>query len=84
MPLRLNMFRVIMIVAGFVILALFQVPKMVKKGLWWDLTLYIIIFTLAFYYTLAYFVHWPFLDPERTVTALMQGIYRALGYNTPS
>ena len=74
------MFKVIFILSVFVLLTWLQVRKMIKKKWWRDLTLYGIIITLAFYYTLTYTMRWPFFNPIKAVMVLMNGIYVALGY----
>jgi len=76
-----NMFKVILILCGFILLAWIQVPKMIKNKWWRDLALYGIIFILALYYSLTYTMRWPFIDPIKAVTVLMNGIYRTLGYD---
>jgi hypothetical protein len=54
---------------------------MIKNKWWRDLALYGIIFILALYYALTYTMRWPFIDPIKVVTVLMNGIFRALGYD---
>lgn len=78
------MFKAIVTVGGFILLVWIQVPKMIKKKWWRDLTIYGIMVTFTFYYTLTYIMHWPFLDPVNSVTALMKSIFRVLGYEVPS
>lgn len=54
---------------------------MLKNKWWRDLAFYGLIMILALYYTLTYTMHWPFLNPIKAVEVLMNGIYRALGYD---
>jgi len=75
-----NMFKVILIIIGFLFLGWIQVPKMIKNKWWRDLAFYGIIITLAFYFALTYTLRWPFFNPIKAVMVLMNGIYGALGY----
>ncbi|MDP4160247.1 MAG: hypothetical protein Q8911_10880 [Bacillota bacterium] len=75
------MINAIIIIIVFLLLAWIQVRKMLKNKWWRDLAFYGIIMILSLYYALTYTIHWPFLDPIKVVTVLMNGIYRALGYD---
>lgn len=74
------MFNALLVLIGFILLAWIQVPKIIKNKWWRDLALYGIVFFLALYYALTYTMRWPFIDPIKVVTVLINGIYRTLGY----
>lgn len=75
------MFKAILILCGLILLAWIQVSKMIKNKWWRDLALYGIIFIFVLYYFLTYTMRWPYIDPFKAVTVLMNGIYRTLGYD---
>lgn len=71
------------VLLGFGIMALIQVPPMVRKKWWRDLILYSVIFLLAFGSALSYSLNGPVLSPVKLLTLLMTTLYRYLGYEVP-
>lgn len=75
--------RILAVLFGFALLALVQIPTMIRKRWWRDLTVYTIVYLTALIVALSYVLDWPVLSPVKLLTTLMNTIYRFLGYEVP-
>ena len=75
--------EVALILLGFGVMALIQVPAMVKKKWWSDLLVYSVIFLFALITAVSYSLNWPIVSPIKYLTFIMQTVYQFLGYQVP-
>lgn len=75
--------QILAVLCGFGILALLQIPPLIRKGWWRDLTVYAIVYVLVLAASLSYALDWPLVSPTKLLTVFMNAIYRFLGYQTP-
>ena len=69
--------------AIFFLMGLIQIPPLVREKKWRDFTVYFTLYILAFLNAFAYVLNYPFPSPPLALTALMNTIYRLLGYEVP-
>jgi len=74
----------IVVILGFALLALIQVPAMIKNKWWHDLTVYSVIYGLALASFMLYALDKPIPSPIKILTVFMEGIYQLIGLEIPA
>ncbi|MDQ7095200.1 hypothetical protein REC12_16505 [Desulfosporosinus sp. PR] len=74
---------VILVLLGFGLMALIQVPPLWQKKRWGDCKVYGVIYLLALFTAISYALNWPIFSPVKLLTLLMNTIYQYLGYHVP-
>ena len=76
------MATVILLIAVFTVIGLFEVPKILKKGLWRELLVFSSLLILGFTLSALIALDVPLPSPVKGIRSLMNPILRLLGIHT--
>lgn len=76
------MATVILLIAVFIVIGLFEVPKILKKGLWRELLVFSSLLILGFTLSVLIALEVPLPSPVKGIRSLMNPILRLLGIHT--
>ena len=76
------MATVILLIAVFAVIGLFEVPKMLRNGLWRELLVFIVLLILGFTLSVLIALDVPLPSPVKGIRSLMNPILRLLGIHT--
>ncbi len=73
------MATVILLIAVFAVIGLFEVPKMLRNGLWRELLVFIVLLILGFTLSVLLTLDVPVPSPARGIRFLMAPILKPFG-----
>jgi uncharacterized membrane protein len=76
------MATVIVLIAVFIVIGLFEVPKILKKRLWRELLVFSLLLILGFTLSALIALDVPLPSPVKGIRSLMNPILRLLGIHT--